>query len=50
MNINLFRGSTYDKDDKEADEIYESIDSKMDERRKIYREKKDENLKVIYFL
>ncbi|CBY20302.1 unnamed protein product [Oikopleura dioica] len=44
MNINLFRGSAYDKDDKEADEIYESIDSKMDERRKIYREKKEQEM------
>ena len=28
----------------EADEIYEMIDSKMDERRKIYREKKEQEM------
>ena len=27
-----------------ADEIYEMIDSKMDERRKIYREKKEQEM------
>lgn len=30
----------YDKDDAEADAIYESIDKRMDEKRKEYREKR----------
>ena len=30
----------YDKDDEEADRIYEEVDRRMDERRKDYREKK----------
>lgn len=30
----------YDKDDEEADAIYESIDKRMDERRREHREKK----------
>lgn len=36
----LFSKDPYDKDDEEADEIYESIDKRMDEKRKDYREKK----------
>ncbi len=35
----LFSGGAYDEDDKEADLIYDMIDSRQDERRKIYREK-----------
>ncbi|KAM7536518.1 hypothetical protein Aperf_G00000083204 [Anoplocephala perfoliata] len=31
----------YEKDDEEADEIYASIDQRMDERRKTYREKRE---------
>ncbi|VDD79393.1 unnamed protein product [Mesocestoides corti] len=31
----------YEKDDEEADEIYASIDERMDERRKTYREKRE---------
>ncbi|VDL63845.1 unnamed protein product [Hymenolepis diminuta] len=31
----------YEKDDEEADEIYKSIDERMDERRKTYREKRE---------
>ena len=32
--MGLFAGSTYDKDDEEADRIWASIDAKMDKRRK----------------
>lgn len=37
---NLFATAPYEADDKEADEVYESIDTHMDSRRKIRREKK----------
>ncbi|CAG7718069.1 unnamed protein product [Allacma fusca] len=36
----LFSKDPYDKDDEEADKIYDSIDQRMDEKRKDYREKK----------
>lgn len=36
----LFSKDPYDKDDEEADAIYESIDKRMDEKRKEYREKR----------
>lgn len=36
----LFSKDPYDKDDEEADLIYDSIDKRMDEKRKEYREKK----------
>lgn len=36
----LFSKDPYDKDDEEADEIYDQIDQRMDEKRKDYREKK----------
>jgi pre-mRNA-processing factor 6 len=36
----LFSKDPYDKDDEEADQIYESIDKRMDEKRKEYRENK----------
>lgn len=36
----LFSKDPYDKDDEEADQIYDSIDKRMDEKRKEYREKK----------
>lgn len=36
----LFSKDPYDKDDEEADAIYEAVDNRMDERRKAYREKK----------
>ena len=36
----MFSKDPYDKDDEEADLIYESIDQRMDEKRKDYREKK----------
>jgi len=36
----LFSKDPYDKDDAEADAIYEAIDKRMDEKRKEYREKR----------
>jgi pre-mRNA-processing factor 6 len=33
----LFSRDPYDKDDEEADEIYEAVDTRLDERRKDYR-------------
>ena len=36
----LFGGGAYDKEDEEADIVYESIDKRMDERRKIKREER----------
>lgn len=36
----LFSKDPYDKDDAEADAIYEQIDKRMDEKRKEYREKR----------
>lgn len=33
----LFSKDPYDKDDEEADAIYEAIDKRMDEKRKEYR-------------
>lgn len=36
----LFSKDPYDKDDEEADAIYEAIDKRMDEKRKEYRETK----------
>ncbi|KAK8765171.1 hypothetical protein V5799_032219 [Amblyomma americanum] len=36
----LFSKDPYDKDDEEADAIYEAIDRRMDEKRKEYREMK----------
>ncbi|KAL0275367.1 UNVERIFIED_CONTAM: hypothetical protein PYX00_003230 [Menopon gallinae] len=36
----LFSKDPYDKDDEEADQIYEAIDKRMDEKRKEYREKR----------
>ena len=35
--VGLFAGGAYDKDDDEADRIYEEVDEKMDRRRKIRR-------------
>ncbi|KAG8788064.1 hypothetical protein FRB91_008696 [Serendipita sp. 411] len=37
----LFAGMVYEADDEEADRIYESVDAKMDERRKVRREAKE---------
>ncbi|CAF0850805.1 unnamed protein product [Adineta steineri] len=36
----LFKNDPYEKDDEEADEIYESIDKRMDEKRKERRERR----------
>lgn len=36
----MFSKDPYDKDDAEADAIYEAIDKRMDEKRKEYREKR----------
>lgn len=36
----MFGGGPYDKEDEEADIVYESIDKRMDERRKIKREER----------
>ena len=35
----LFSSGAYDEEDKEADVIYDMIDCRQDERRKVYREK-----------
>lgn len=35
--VGLFAGGAYDKDDDEADRIYQDVDEKMDRRRKIRR-------------
>ena len=37
----LFAGTPYDADDQEADNIYESVERKMDERRRARREKRE---------
>ena len=37
----LFAGGIYDKDDEEADKIYQEIDEKMDKRRKARREARE---------
>lgn len=38
--MNIHFQDPYDKDDAEADAIYEAIDKRMDEKRKEYREKR----------
>eukprot|EP00040_Diaphanoeca_grandis_P014388 m.72998 g.72998 ORF g.72998 m.72998 type:complete len:977 (-) comp24508_c0_seq1:61-2991(-) len=35
----LFKGGAYDDDDKEADQIYDAIEERQDEKRKTHREK-----------
>lgn len=40
LNSKPYFQDPYDKDDAEADAIYESIDKRMDEKRKEYREKR----------
>lgn len=35
--VGLFAGGAYDKDDDEADQIYQEVDEKMDRRRKVRR-------------
>ncbi|CDR99669.1 probable pre-mRNA splicing factor prp1 [Sporisorium scitamineum] len=37
----LFAGAVYEKDDEEADRIWESVDARMDQRRKKFREAKE---------
>ncbi|KAI9826197.1 MAG: hypothetical protein M1826_006712 [Phylliscum demangeonii] len=39
--VGLFAGGTYDKDDDEADRIYQDVDEKMDRRRKMRREARE---------
>lgn len=36
----LFNKDPYDKDDEEADAVYEAIDERMDEKRREYRDKR----------
>ncbi len=36
----MFASAPYEADDREADQIYDTIDTRMDSRRKIRREKK----------
>lgn len=38
---NLFAGTVYDQDDEEADNIWESVDARMEQRRKVYREARE---------
>ncbi|KAF4690161.1 Pre-mRNA-processing factor 6 [Perkinsus olseni] len=44
----LFQNTVYDEDDKEADEMYEQVDERLDEKRKKWREERmrDELLKM----
>ncbi|CBQ71009.1 probable pre-mRNA splicing factor prp1 [Sporisorium reilianum SRZ2] len=37
----LFAGAVYEKDDEEADRIWESVDARMDQRRKKFREARE---------
>lgn len=39
--VGLFAGGAYDRDDDEADRIYQEVDEKMDRRRKIRREARE---------
>lgn len=38
---NLFAGTVYEKDDEEADRIWEAVDARMDERRRKFREARE---------
>ncbi|KAI9762534.1 MAG: hypothetical protein M4579_000337 [Chaenotheca gracillima] len=40
--VGLFAGGAYDKEDDEADRIYQEVDEKMDRRRKIRREAREQ--------
>ncbi|KAF3903569.1 hypothetical protein AA313_de0202646 [Arthrobotrys entomopaga] len=40
--VGLFAGGTYDEDDDEADKIYAEVDAKMDKRRRIQREAREQ--------
>ncbi|TMS39247.1 hypothetical protein L596_005802 [Steinernema carpocapsae] len=44
----LFSKDPYDDDDKEADEIYQALEERLDERRKDYRERKYKNAVETY--
>ncbi|KAJ3054561.1 hypothetical protein HK097_001445 [Rhizophlyctis rosea] len=39
--VGLFKSAPYEADDEEADRIYEEVDAKMDERRKVRREARE---------
>ncbi|KAI7872015.1 PRP1 splicing factor, N-terminal-domain-containing protein [Spinellus fusiger] len=39
--VGLFSGAPYEEDDEEADRVWEMIDTKMDERRKVRREARE---------
>jgi len=43
----LFSKDPYDKDDEEADQIYDAIEKRMDEKRKEYREKRMKGLRLL---
>ncbi len=45
----MFNKDPYDKDDEEADEIYQQIDVRMDEKRKDYREMKLKGIQVFLY-
>ena len=40
--VGLFASIPYEADDEEADRIYEEIDRKMDEKRKVRRERREQ--------
>jgi pre-mRNA-processing factor 6 len=44
----LFNSGAYEEDDREADTIYNMIDDRQDERRKVYREKLEAKLLETY--
>ncbi|KAI9675608.1 MAG: hypothetical protein M1817_000974 [Caeruleum heppii] len=46
--VGLFAGGAYDKDDDEADRIYQEVDEKMDRRRKIRREAREQKEREDY--
>ncbi|KAI9883308.1 MAG: cystathionine beta-synthase [Watsoniomyces obsoletus] len=46
--VGLFAGGAYDKDDDEADRIYQEVDEKMDRRRKTRREEREQKEREEY--
>ncbi len=48
INALYLQCSNYDAEDKEADEIYDAIDSRQDERRKQYREQAEQEALLKY--
>jgi pre-mRNA-processing factor 6 len=38
----LFSSGTYDKDDEDADRLYDAIDNRQDQRRKEHRERREQ--------